>query len=168
VAEPLVLRLTLQRQAEQAVQKARHSRGNVNSGRPEHGVTRGPVGRRRSLLLLGDRLTARPKHSDFRERIFLRGKIKERRSWSKRKNGGSKTRNRFRSKRGSPGFSRSRSDDRGCSKLSKEGSQRASFALVSGQKPGRGARQKRAAERRNMRRPFTWRFRPTLLLRNQK
>lgn len=45
MVEPLVLRLTLQRQAEQEVQKARHSNGNVLSGRPEDGVTRGPVGR---------------------------------------------------------------------------------------------------------------------------
>jgi len=80
VVEPIVFRLKLQLQAERSVKEARHSWGNVLSGRPEDGVRRGPVGRRRRFLLLGDRLTARPKHSDFRERIFLRGKIKERRS----------------------------------------------------------------------------------------
>jgi len=31
-------------------------------------------------ILVGDRLTARPKHSDFQERISLRGEIKERKS----------------------------------------------------------------------------------------
>jgi len=57
-------------------------------------------------------------------------------------------------------FRESGSDDRGCSKLSKEGSQRASFALVSGQKPGRGARQKRAAERCNANGPSLGGFDP--------
>lgn len=44
------------------------------------GVRRGPVGRRRGFLLLDVRLTARPKHPDFRERTSLRGAVKERRS----------------------------------------------------------------------------------------
>jgi hypothetical protein len=77
--------LKLQLQAEQLVQKARHSWGNVSLGDQKTaspGFHQFKEGRsvERSFLLLDDRLTARPKHSDFRERIFLRGKIKERRS----------------------------------------------------------------------------------------
>jgi len=83
VVEPLVLRLTLQRQAEQGGKKGAVFKGNAISGRPERGVLwetrQRPVGR---LILereiqRGDRLTARPKHSDFQERISLRGEIKE-------------------------------------------------------------------------------------------
>jgi len=76
MSEPLVFRLVRQHQAEQEAKKARHSPGNARKG----GVRRGPVGRRRRFLLLGDRLTARPKHPDFRERVSLRGAAKERRS----------------------------------------------------------------------------------------
>jgi hypothetical protein len=77
--------LKRQLQAEQLVQKARHSWGNVSLGDQKTaspGFHQFKEGRsaERSSLLLGDRLTAQPKHSDFRERIFLRGKIKERRS----------------------------------------------------------------------------------------
>jgi hypothetical protein len=84
VVEPLVLRLTLQRQAEQEVKKARHPWGNVPSGAASLGNQKKGVGRPIEILARelqhGDRLTARPKHSDFRERISLRGEIKERRS----------------------------------------------------------------------------------------
>lgn len=92
------------------------------------------------------RLTARPKHPDFRERASLRGAVKERRSWSNRK-----TRERF------PAFFCTRFDDMGCSKLSKEGSPRASFSRRRGL-PKAGSRTK------PLRRPFTWRLRPVLLL----
>lgn len=55
-----------------------------------------------------------------------------------------------------PAFFCTRFDDMGCSKLSKEGSPRASFSRRRGL-PKAGSRTK------PMRRPFTWRLRPVLL-----
>lgn len=79
------------------------------------------------------RLTARPKHPDFRERASLRGAVKERRSWSNRK-----TQNKVSS------LFCARFDDMGCSKLSKEGSPRASFSRRRGL-PKAGSRTKHPA-----------------------
>jgi len=63
--------------------KARHSPGNAHSHERRllvHQIREGRSAGEEVLLLLCDRLTTRPKHSDFRERISLRGEIKERRS----------------------------------------------------------------------------------------
>jgi len=79
------------------------------------------------------RLTARPKHPDFRERASLRGAVKERKSWSNRK-----TQNKVSS------LFCARFDDMGCSKLSKEGNLRASFSRRRGL-PKAGSRTKHPA-----------------------
>jgi len=154
VVEPIVFRLKLQLQAERSVKEARHSWGNVLSGRPEDGVRRGPVGRRRRFLLLGDRLTARPKHSDFRERIFLRGKIKERRS-SVEAEPSRKALQAFRDPapmtEGARSFRR-----RGAN------AHRSPWSLVKSQDVGPA---KSGQLNDAMQRPFTWRFRPTLFSR---
>jgi len=156
VVEPIVFRLKLQLQAERSVKEARHSWGNVLSGRPEDGVRRGPVGRRRRFLLLGDRLTARPKHSDFRERIFLRGKIKERRS-SVEAGPSRKALQAFRDPapmtEGARSFRR-----RGAN------AHRSPWSLVKSQDVGPA---KSGQLNDAMQRPFTWRFRPTLFSRSK-
>jgi len=97
------------------------------------GVRRGPVGRRRSLLLLGDRLTARPKHSDFRERISLRGEIKERRSSVEADT----------SRKALQAFRESVSMTEGARSFRRRGALALRFSLET------EARQKRAAERSN-------------------
>jgi len=126
MGEPLVFRLVRQHQAEQEAKKARHSPGNARKG----GVRRGPVGRRRRFLLLGDRLTARPKHPDFRERVSLRGAAKERRSPVDVEN----------VRRALQAFVTPRSTTEGARGFRRRGAH-------AHRSPGDGARQKRAAER---------------------
>lgn len=109
---------------------------------------RGPVGRRRSLLLLGDRLTARPKHSDFRERISLRGEIKERRSSVEADT----------SRKALQAFRESVSMTEGARSFRRRGALALRFS------PETGARQKRAAERSKRDGPSLGGFDPRYLV----
>jgi len=94
------------------------------------GVLGGPVGRRRRFLLLGDRLTARPKHPDFRERASLRGAAKERKSPVDVEN----------VRRALQAFITPKSATEGARGFRRRGAH-------AQRSPGDGARQKRAAER---------------------
>jgi hypothetical protein len=113
---------------------------------------RGPVGRKRRFFFSTPDL-----RHDSSTLIFERGLPFAGRSRNEGLGRIEKSKRRF------PAFFCTRFDDRGCSRLSKEGSPRASFALAIGQKPGQRPAKSGAAERSNMRRPFTWRLRPVLL-----
>ena len=100
------------------------------------------------------RLTARPKHPDFRERASLRGEPPRRalaRAWANEGLGRiGKRKNRF------PAFFAPGSMTWGARSFRRRGAHALRF-------PGDGACQKQAAERSIARRPFTWRLRPVLL-----